>query len=88
MILSISRFWLTISNLNGKNLYRTRNSFESFLQQKNIRLVERIKFTSCFLNVNETVTGNVNRLRALAGDCSSGTGVDERLHDQLLSWNK
>ncbi|KAB0801907.1 hypothetical protein PPYR_04093 [Photinus pyralis] len=42
---------------------------------------ERINFAGCFRNENESVT---NYMRALAGDCSFGAGLNERMRDQLI----
>lgn len=55
-----------------------------FYGKKVYIFAERINFASCFRKDNETVIEYVNRLRAVAGDCSFGTGLGERMRDQLI----
>lgn len=45
---------------------------------------ERINFAGCFRKETETVTQYAVNLRSLAGNCSFGASLDERMRDQLI----
>ena len=52
--------------------------------KKTFVLSERVGFASRYRKENETITQFITSLRGLAGSCDFGTGLNERLRDQLV----
>nr|XP_022910195.1 uncharacterized protein K02A2.6-like [Onthophagus taurus] len=70
--------------LTAKSYKELIDVLNRFYGKKVYVFAERVNFAGSFRKENEAITDYVNRLRASAGDCGFGDGLDGRMRDQLI----